>query len=68
MITEAEFTHSSDTALEELNRSMDPIADDHEVEILYQSGVLSLEIEEPAYSKIIVSPNSSARQIYCCSA
>ena len=64
MITEAEFTQSSDAALELLNRSMDSIADDHEVEILYQSGVLSLEIEEPALSKIIVSPNSSARQIW----
>ncbi len=43
---------------------MDSIADEHDVEILYQSGVLSLEIEEPALSKIIVSPNSSALQIW----
>ncbi len=64
MITEAEFTQSSDAVLEALNRSMDTIADDHDVEILFQSGVLSLEIEAPTVSKIIVSPNSSARQIW----
>ena len=64
MITDAEFAHSSEAALDALNRSMDTIADDHDVEILFQSGVLSLEIEEPSVSKIIVSPNSSARQIW----
>ncbi len=64
MITEAEFTQASDAVLDLLNRSLDTIADDHEVEVLYQSGVLSLEIEDPVLSKIIVSPNSSARQIW----
>ena len=64
MITDAEFSKASDAALEKLNRGMDSVADRHDVEILFQGGVLTLEIEEPAPSKIIISPNSSARQIW----
>ena len=64
VITDAEFGRASDSALDDLNRRMDTIADEHDVEILFQSGVLSLEIEEPTFSKIIISPNSSARQIW----
>ena len=64
MLTDADFTRTSDAALDTLNRAMDTVADDHDVEILFQSGVLSLEIEEPVSSKIIVSPNSPARQIW----
>ncbi len=64
MITDTDFTKASDTVLEALNRAMDVVAENHEVEILYQSGVLAVEIEEPISSKIIISPNSAARQIW----
>jgi len=64
MINGNEFDRLSTTCLEDLNRGLDPLADDHEVEILYQAGVLTLEIEEPALSKIIISPNSSANQVW----
>ena len=64
MITDEEFGRLSEEALETLNRALDALADDYEVEILYQAGVLTLEIEEPALSKIVISPNSSARQIW----
>ena len=43
---------------------MDPLVDLHDLEILYQSGVLTVEIEEPRASKIVVSPNSPASQIW----
>ena len=64
MISDAEFSKASSTALETLYLGMDRVADEHEVEILFQGGVLTLELEEPATSKIIISPNSSARQIW----
>jgi len=64
VISDTEFDRQSTELLESLNRRMDSIADEHDVEILYQGGVLTLEIEEPRYSRIIVSPNSSAGQIW----
>jgi CyaY protein len=64
MIGETEFSKQSERALETLNRTLDVVAENHDVEIMYQGGVLTLEIEEPVLSKIIVSPNSSARQIW----
>ena len=64
VITETEFSRVSDAVLDALNHAMDTVADSHDVDILFQSGVLSLEIEEPVLSKIIISPNSSARQIW----
>ena len=64
MISDDEFGRLSAASLEALNRGLDRVADEHEVEILYQSGVLTLEIEEPTMSKILISPNSPARQVW----
>jgi iron donor protein CyaY len=64
MLTDSEFKAAVELALDTLNRAMDTVADEHDVEILYQSGVLSIEIEDPAPSKIVISPNSSAGQIW----
>ena len=64
MIPDAEFGRRSVDALETLNRRLDVVAEAYDVEILYQGGVLTLEIEEPAPSKVVISPNSSARQIW----
>ena len=64
MINDIEFARATETALESLNRALDVVADEHDVEILYQSGVLTLEIEEPIVSKIVISPNSPARQVW----
>ena len=64
MISESEFQKSAESALESLNRTMDVVVEQHDVEVLYQAGVLSIEIEEPIVSKIIISPNSPARQVW----
>ena len=64
MISEDYFGRVSTAALESLNRKLDQVAEEHEVEILYQSGVLSIEIEEPVSSKMVISPNSPARQVW----
>lgn len=59
-----EFSRLSEGTLEALNRALDAVADTHEVEVLYQSGVLTLEIESPGPSKIVISPSSAASQIW----
>ncbi len=64
MISESEFQKAAESALESLNRTMDVVVEQHDVEVLYQAGVLSIEIEEPMVSKIIISPNSPARQVW----
>lgn len=63
-LTETEFRSHSDTALEQLNRSLDAAAENYDVEVLYQNGVLNLEFEEPNPGKIVISPNAPARQIW----
>jgi iron donor protein CyaY len=62
--TDIDFDRTSEGTLERLNRALDVVAEEHEVEVLYQSGVLTLEVEEPIESKIVISPNSSAGQIW----
>lgn len=59
-----EFSRLSDRTLEALNRALDTVADTHEVEVLYQGGVLTLEIESPGPSKIVISPASAVSQIW----
>ena len=65
MITDAEFARAGEAALESLNRAMDTVAENHDVEILYQGGVLRVEIESPEpAARIVISPNSAVRQIW----
>jgi iron donor protein CyaY len=64
VISETDFARESTDILETLNRRLDVVAEEHEVEILYQGGVLTLEVEEPITSKIVITPNSSAGQIW----
>jgi iron-sulfur cluster assembly protein CyaY len=59
-----EFSRLSEGTLEALNRALDAVADTHEVEVLYQGGVLTLEVESPAPSKIVISPASAVSQIW----
>lgn len=64
VMDQEQFSRESEAALGLLNRRLDSVAEEHDVEILFQGGVLTLEVEAPAPSKIVVSPNSSARQIW----
>lgn len=63
-LNEADFRNQSETALELLNRKLGAVANDHDVEVLYQNGVLSLEFEDPAPGKIVISPNAPVRQVW----
>jgi CyaY protein len=63
-LTETEFRSHSDAALDRLNRSLGVVAENYEAEVLYQNGVLTVEVDDPNPGKIVISPNSPARQIW----
>ena len=63
-LTEAEFQSHAETELNWLNRALNDVAEEHDVEVLFQNGVLTIEVEEPNPGKIVISPNSSVRQIW----
>ena len=63
-LTEQEFRVKSDDALERAQRALLPIADEEELEIELQNGVLQILFEEPSEAKFVVSPNAPVRQIW----
>src|SRR3989441_8588776 len=63
-LTEAEFRTHCDAALDRLNRALDVVAENYDAEIVFQNGVLSIEIEDPNPGKMVISPQAPARQIW----
>jgi CyaY protein len=63
-ITGSQFRLEADRALEQLQRSLMPVADDEGFEVELQNGVLQVVFEEPAAAKFVVSPNAPMRQIW----
>ena len=63
-LTEAEFRTNCDAALNHLNRALDVVAEKYDAEILFQNGVLSIEIEDPQPGKIVISPQAPTRQVW----
>jgi CyaY protein len=63
-LSETEFRGHSDRALEGLNRALDVVAENYDAEVLFQNGVLTIDIEDPNPGKIVISPNSPVRQIW----
>jgi CyaY protein len=63
-LTESEFRTRCDEAFEKLNRGLDVVADQYDVEILFQNNVLSIEIEDPNPGKIVISPQAPTRQVW----
>ena len=63
-LTEAEFRSRCDDAFNKLNRALGAVAEDYDVEILFQNNVLSIEIEDPNPGKIVISPQAPTRQIW----
>jgi CyaY protein len=63
-MTETEFRRESDTVLEKLNRALDVVAENYDAEVMFQNGVLTIEVEEPTPGKIVISPNAPVRQIW----
>ena len=63
-MTEQEFRLHADQALEGVQRSLLPLADQEGFEVELQNGVLQIVFEEPSPAKFVVSPNAPVRQIW----
>jgi iron donor protein CyaY len=64
VLSEQEFRLEADRALEQLQRSLMPLADSEGFEVELQNGVLQIVFEEPSPGKFVVSPNAPVRQIW----
>src|SRR5262249_32294028 len=63
-LSESEFRSRCDEAFDRLNQALGVVAEQHDVEILFQNNVLSVEIEDPIPGKIVISPQAPTRQIW----
>ena len=63
-LSEQEFRIKADHALEQLQRTLMPLAEEENFEIELQNGVLEVMFDEPAPTKFVVSPNAPMRQIW----
>jgi CyaY protein len=64
MLSEQDFRIRADHALEDLQRTLLPLADDEGFEVELQNGVLQVVFDEPSPAKFVVSPNAPVRQIW----
>ena len=64
MLSEQDFRLRADQALEDLQRALLPVADEHGFEVELQNGVLQVIFDDPSPAKFVVSPNAPVRQIW----
>jgi CyaY protein len=64
MLTEQDFRLEADRALEALQRTLLPLADQEGFEVELQNGVLQVVFDEPVPAKFVVSPNAPVRQVW----
>lgn len=63
-LTDQDFRLEADRALEDLQRTLMPMADQHGFEVELSNGVLQILFEDPSPAKFVVSPNAPVRQIW----
>ena len=63
-MTDQEFRLRADESLDELQQHLLPLADENDLEIELNNGVLQLVFEDPAPAKFVVSPNAPVQQIW----
>jgi CyaY protein len=61
---DAEFQTKSEAAIGELEKAYSTLADEWDIDVEMQGSVLSITFEEGEPGKFIVSPNSSAGQVW----
>jgi len=64
VLSDQDFRLHADGALEHLQRTLLPMADEHGFEVELQNGVLQIVFEEPSLAKFVISPNAPVRQIW----
>ena len=63
-LTEGEFRSHNDAALTSLNRALDAVIEEHDIEVTFQNGVLAISIEGSNPGKIVISPQAPTRQVW----
>lgn len=63
-ISEAEFQQHAEQSIAELERAFGELAEERDIDVQVEGGVLSVNFEEGDPGKFIVSPNSSVRQLW----
>jgi iron-sulfur cluster assembly protein CyaY len=63
-ISEAHFQVKAEQAIQQLEQSYAELAEDRDIDVQVEGGVLSVTFEEGEPGRFIVSPNSSVRQIW----
>ncbi|HVF90796.1 MAG TPA: iron donor protein CyaY [Blastocatellia bacterium] len=63
-LSEAGFVEKVEQAIAVLEQSFADLADDREIDVGVEGGVLTVTFEEGEPGRFIVSPNSSVRQIW----
>ncbi len=63
-ISEAEFQQHAEQAIAELERAFGKLAEERDIDVQLEGGVLSVTFEEGEPGRFIVSPNSSVRQVW----
>jgi iron donor protein CyaY len=63
-ISEAEFQQHAESAISELERAYGKLAEERDIDVQVEGGVLSVTFEEGEPGRFIVSPNSYMRQLW----
>ena len=63
-MSEAEFKEKSEAAILEIERVFGELAEQRDIDVEVEGGVLTVTFEEGEPGKFILSPNSSVRQIW----
>ena len=63
-LSETEFQQKAEEAIDDLEKSFGEMAEDRDLDVQIQGGVLSVTFEEGEPGRFIVSPNSSVRQLW----
>jgi len=63
-MSETDFERRVERAIKDLEQSFADLADDREIDVEVEGGVLTITFEEGEPGKFIVSPNSSVRQVW----
>jgi len=64
VLSEQDFRLKADHALEQVQRTLLPLADEEGFEVELQNGVLQVVFEEPSPTKFVISPNAPVRQMW----
>jgi CyaY protein len=63
-ISEADFQLNAEEAIAELERAFGKLAEERDIDVQIEGGVLRVTFEEGEPGRFIVSPNSSVRQLW----